>query len=127
MLPLLAQSTQPVSHESIGLIVFALIFLSRWLWDYNRNRREEEARSEPRSNPPLHERFVPKVDYDADQTLIDERLNKATESRKAMHGEIEELGNRVVALETTERHTAAALASIDLTLKTLLQRTPPRR
>lgn len=124
MLPILAQSTASLSHESMGMIGLAVMQLTRWLWDYNRQRREEEARVEPKSNPPLHERFISRPEYLADQEQIDERLRSATASRKKMHEEAEQLGNRVVALETTKEHTAAQLTIIDSKLTTLLTRLP---
>ena len=127
MLPLpLAQTAAPaagVSTEFIGMVVLSLVFLSRWLWDYNRQKREEDERKEPKSNPPLHERFVEVPDYQKDQELIDERLNSATASRKKMHGEIDELGNRVTALETSNTHFSNFLTNLDRKVDTILSRT----
>lgn len=123
MIPLLAQSTQSLSHETLGMIGLALMLLTRWLWDYNRQRREAEERVEPKSNPPLHERFISRPEYEADQETIDDRLNKATESRKKMHGEIDAHGHRLASLEKGEKHIEATLANMDQKLTTLLSRT----
>ena len=37
-------------------------FLTKWLWDYNRERREERAELEPRANPPLHATYASKAE-----------------------------------------------------------------
>ncbi len=122
LLPL-AQSTAPLSHEMLGMIVIGLMLMSRWLWDYNRQRREEAAQIEPKSNPPLHERFISRPEYGADQEVLDARLNAATESRRGIHKEIELHGHRLTSLEKGEKHTEATLANIDRKLETLLKRT----
>lgn len=123
MIPLLlAQSTAPVSHDSIGTFVVIAVLLTKWLWDYRRNSREEDDRKEPKSNPPLHERFISRPEYASDQEVIDERLTAATESRGRMHKEIEGHSQRLASLEKGERHTEQMLQSIDLKLTTLLKR-----
>ena len=49
--------------EQLGISVVALILLTRWLWDYNRTRREEAAEHEPRANPALHTIYVTKAEH----------------------------------------------------------------
>lgn len=90
-----------------------------WLWN--------QGKQALGVNPPNHERFVAKPDYVRDQSLLDERLNAATKSRKDMHGDIELHGQRLAALEEGKRHTEITLANIDSKVTTLLQRTPARR
>jgi hypothetical protein len=68
--------------------------------------------------------YVEKDDYARDQKIVDDRLTSATESRKAMHEDIERHGQRIASLEKGERHTEMTLASIDQKLTTVLQRLP---
>lgn len=121
---LLAQTTEPVSHSSIGTYVVITVLLTKWYWDYKRQAREEDERKEPKSNPPLHERFISRPEYQADQEKVDERLNAATASRKSMHKDIEAHGHRLASLEKGEQHTAASLANLDRKIDVLLSRTP---
>jgi hypothetical protein len=85
----------------IGLIVIALIYLSRWLWDYNRARREDAEQHEPRANPPLHTTYASKQEHaelkarvDNIETKIDEgfqRLDaKRSSSVAGLHDDLEE-------------------------------------
>lgn len=69
-MPLLAQFSPP-SPEAIGILVLGLVFLTRWLWDYNRSRREDAAQHEPRSTPPLHEKFATKAELAALSERVD--------------------------------------------------------
>jgi hypothetical protein len=85
MIPFLAQATQPLSHETMGMIGLALMLLTRWLWDYNRQRREEEGRVEPKSNPPLHERFASREEL----RQAHGRMNREREEAAARFARIE--------------------------------------
>lgn len=113
-----------LTPEFFGMLVLGLIFVSRWLWDYRKNTREEDDRKEPKSNPPLHERFISRPEYTRDQEEIDGRLNAATRSRKDMHKDIEDHAARLAALEKTEEHTNAALSTLNTKMDQVLLRLP---
>jgi septal ring factor EnvC (AmiA/AmiB activator) len=68
--------------------------------------------------------YVTAPDYKKDMDKVDERLNSATKSRKDLHERVDAHGQRISALEKSERHTDAALANIDQKLTTILQRLP---
>ena len=63
---MLAQSMQSVSVENFGMVALAVMFGSKWLWDYSRSRREAEGQHEPKATPPLHRQFVTREEF---QTL----------------------------------------------------------
>ncbi|MFA6962431.1 MAG: hypothetical protein WC205_16875 [Opitutaceae bacterium] len=124
MISLLAQTTAPLSAEFFGMVALALIIMSRWLFDYNRSRREESDRLEPKSTPPLHERFISRPEYTRDQQEVDERLTSATSSRKSMHKEIEKHTAEISVLQESKRTTETTLHNIDAKLTTILGRLP---
>ena len=150
MISILAQTTQSVPLEIPGAVygisilgiggIVALILLAGKLLAGMRTfrsnvakeiKREIEASSaaqrvdvqQPLTVAP-HISFVRKPDYERDQALLDERLRKATESRKQLHERLGDQSQRITALEKSERHTEATLANIDQKLTTILQRLP---
>ena len=52
-----------LTTEQLGISVVAFILITRWLWDYNRSRREDAAEHEPRATPPLHTVYVTKAEH----------------------------------------------------------------
>ncbi len=89
-LPFLAQTPAPSapSAEFVGFSVLVLIMLTRWLWDYNRNRREEAKDHEPRATPPLHTIYVTKLEH----AELKERVEKISDEMvtKAEHSELKD-------------------------------------
>lgn len=119
-----------LSFTDIGLTVVALIYLSRWLWDYSRFRREEAEQHEPKANPPLHATYATKTEHvelkervQAVEEKVDENYKqldgKRSASIAALHEKLEaqtrELNDRIDAVpertikllrETQQLHTA---------------------
>lgn len=75
---LLAQSSPSLSPEFFGMVVLALMLLTRWLWEYNREQRAKEALHEPKATPPLHTQFAAKADLTKLEVRVD---NLTTEIR----------------------------------------------
>lgn len=71
-----------------------------------------------------HAAFVPLKVYQADQKVVDDRLNAATQSRKAIHKDVEAHSQRLASLEATRDHDRQVFASIDGKLTVILQRLP---
>jgi hypothetical protein len=121
--------SQP-SFVQIGVAVLILTFLSRWLWDYNRARREEAEQHEPKANPPLHATYATKTEHvelkervQAVEEKVDENFrvldSKRSDDVAALHDKLEQitrdLNHRVDAVpertikllrETQQLHTA---------------------
>jgi hypothetical protein len=92
------QSTQPLSPTTIGVIVLALIFLSRWLWDYNRSRREEAQQFEPKANPALHHTFATKGELERLERDVAKIEEEQRDDIAALHKRIDAVPDRVIAL-----------------------------
>lgn len=120
MISLLAQTPVPVPAEIASWLACAAFVV--WIVSLVKKIRT------PALSQPLTVRAdaecVLKPDYERDQAVIDDRLCKATESRKQLHERLGEHGERLTALEKSERHTEATLANIDMKLTTILQRLP---
>ncbi|OAM89331.1 hypothetical protein AW736_13855 [Termitidicoccus mucosus] len=76
MIPLLAQTTEPISVQTIGTAVLVIILLSRWLWDFLKHRREEAAQLEPRADPPLHRQYVDRETFSKELTNVHGRIGR---------------------------------------------------
>lgn len=90
-----------LTPTTIGLVVIALIYLSRWLWDYNRSRREDAGQHEPRAHPPLHVTFASREEHaelkgrvDGIETKIDEGFQRLDARRSSsvagLHDDLED-------------------------------------
>ncbi len=86
-----------------ALVVLSLILLTRWLWDYNRARREADQEHEPKVMPPLHLTYATKTEHGALAARLDEELGRERSARKRIHEEIAALQAHTAALraETT--------------------------
>ncbi len=126
MTPLLLAQSLPssVTPEFFGMVVLCIIFLLGFWRQEKRAAREEADRVEPKSTPPLHERFISRPEYTRDQEEIDERLTSATASRKSMHKEIERHTAEISVLQEAKRTTETTLHNIDTKLTTILGRLP---
>ncbi|HEY0966945.1 MAG TPA: hypothetical protein VGD88_06120 [Opitutaceae bacterium] len=75
MTPLLllaaTEATQPTVSE-YGVTLLALAFITRWLWDYNRAKREEANQHEPKATPPLHHQFATREEHKALASRVDD-------------------------------------------------------
>lgn len=98
MMPPLSDISHP-STESIGLFVLILVYLSRWFFDYSRNRREEAAQLEPKANPPLHQTFATKEAHAELKREIDKLDNERRVSVAKLHDKQEAMGTRLARVE----------------------------
>lgn len=92
-------ATATPSAEFIGMLVLGLILLTRWLWDYNKNRREETAQHEPRANPPLHKEYVSKADHDLFRTETNTELKRHAARRAEIYDEQKRQSEKLAKLE----------------------------
>jgi hypothetical protein len=67
---------------------------------------------------------VLRSDYDRDQETNNDRHKAAKVSREKIHENLKSHEARITSLEKGERHTDAALATIDQKVTTILQRLP---
>lgn len=102
----LAQSMQSVSVENFGMVALAVMFGCKWLWDYNRQRRDADAQHEPKATPPLHRQFVTREEFQALAERVDGIAAEVHEGFRALdhkrsvsvanlHAAITQLGNAV--------------------------------
>ena len=108
-----------VSPTLIVGVVFVLAFVSRWLWDYNRAKREEAAEHEPKANPPLHQQFVERVDYDRDREETQKEFARQAVARKGVYAKIEEQGKEIAKLQTSSDTQTRQLAAVDRKIEDL--------
>lgn len=101
--------TEGIPPNFFALVVLSLIVLTRWLWDYNRARRDDEQRHEPRANPALHLTYATKQEHSDLATRFDDELGRERGARKKMHEEIAALQAISAALKAEARARAAAL------------------
>lgn len=82
MMPLLlaqADASTP-TFEQIGMVIVVLMLLARWMWDRDQAKRAERDEHEPRSNPPLHQAYVTRREFDNHVTEMGRRLDKIEEA-----------------------------------------------
>jgi hypothetical protein len=86
-----------------ALVVLSLILLTRWLWDYNRARREADLQHEPKVVPALHLTYATKSEHGALAIRLDEELARERSARTKVHDDIAALQALTAALraETT--------------------------
>lgn len=94
-------------------VILVLAFVSRWLWDYNRAKREEASEHEPKANPPLHQQFVERTDYDRDRIQIAEEFRRQAVARKGVYERIEEQGTEIAKLQVASDTQTRQLAALD--------------
>lgn len=95
-----------------ALVVLSLVLLSRWLWDYNRSRRDDEERHEPKAVPALHLTYATKSEHSALATRMDEELGRERGARKKIHEDIAALQALTAALQVELRGHTAVLAEL---------------
>lgn len=110
--------------DQLGYVVFALILLSRWLWDYNRARREEGGQYEPKATPPLHKEYVTRTEVEKIERTLKDDLTKQAGARKEMHKEISDLQGDVKVLQATTDAQTRQLGNIDVKMDQVLMRLP---
>ena len=107
MIALLAQSTEPVSHTAVGATVIILMMISKWLWDYNRSKREEAASYEPRATPALHHQFVTRHEFERHVEDINTRLDKIEEAGEQrvirIYDKMDKQTERIIEIIRTSR------------------------
>lgn len=74
MIHLLAQSSG-IDPAFMGALVVALIALSGWFFQYKKDRREEDAKHEPKASPALHRQFVTREEYERHAADIHDQIN----------------------------------------------------
>jgi hypothetical protein len=79
---LLAESSS-IDPAFMGALVFALIALTGWFFQYKKDRREEEARHEPRATPALHHQFVTRQEFQGHVEDVGHRLDKIEQAGEA--------------------------------------------
>jgi hypothetical protein len=124
MIPLLAQSTQPLSYQTVGVIVLTLVLLTRWLWDYNRAKREENALHEPRANPPLHKEYVTREQHAKLEQEFRTESARQSNSRKGIYAQLEDQGKQIARLETNAEVQTRQLSNLDQKMDQVLLRLP---
>lgn len=124
MMPFLAQSTETVSAGTLGIVMLCLIILTRWLWDYNRARREDSAQHEPRANPPLHKEYVTKEQHAKLEAEFRTEAARQSNSRKGIYGQLEEQGKQIARLETNSEVQSRQLTNLDAKMDQVLMRLP---
>ena len=67
----------------MGALVVALIALTGWFFQYKKDRREEDAKHEPRATPALHRQFVTREEFEKHADDIGHRLDKIEEAGEA--------------------------------------------
>lgn len=108
--------------EFIGLVVLVLILLTRWLWDYNKNRREEAALHEPKANPPLHKEYVTRTEHERDFKILHDDITQGAASRKRMHGEIDKIAQEQAALRKVNESQTTELGHLRTEIRTVNSR-----
>lgn len=124
MTPLLAQSTESLPAATVGVVVLSLILLTRWLWDYNRAKREESAQVEPRANPPLHKEYVTKEQHAKLEQEFRTEAARQSNSRKGIYNQLEDQGKQIARLETNAEAQTRQLTNLDAKMDQVLMRLP---
>lgn len=101
-----------LSAEFIGMLVVGIIFLTRWLWDYNRSRREETQQHEPRANPPLHKEYVTKADYTKESDELKAELKRHAARRAEIYDGQKVQSEKLARLEVASERQGADLAAL---------------
>lgn len=116
---LAAFSAESVTPTTIGIVVICLITLSRWLWDYNRSRREELQQHEPRANPPLHKEYVTREDHKKLEERFEAEVTSQAGKRRGIYTKLEELGKSQARLESESTSQLRHLHSLETKLENM--------
>lgn len=127
---LLAQSEPSVTPTSIGILVISLIYLSRWLWDYNRERRDAAAEFEPKASPALHKEYATKVELERIERdfktslaelakLVKEEAQSQAGKRKAIYQAVEQLGRDMSATRVINESQTRQMHSFETKLENM--------
>lgn len=116
-MPLLAQMAP--SAEALGLFVLAAVFLSRWLWDFQRHKREESSQHEPKANPPLHRQFLLREEYEKNEATKAEEARRLAGGRKKLYEQVEEHGRQITALQVEQCNTTRAVYAMQTLVENL--------
>jgi len=87
-----------IPRDFFALVVLSLILLSRWLWDYNRARRESDLVHEPKAFPPLHLTYATKSEHGALAARVEDELLRERSARQKIHDDIAALQALAAAL-----------------------------
>lgn len=137
-----------INPSSVGVIVLILMILTRWLWDYNRARREDAESHEPKANPPLHQVYAPlarveKLEGEVSglkSTINDafreaahtssnsrqkiyDRLNEQGETLATLSGQFERIAGELVAVKDDQAEFNKRIDALPTRMITLLRET----